>query len=188
MQSNKAMRLRLALATVVLLVVLKFAVVPLWTWQHEMQQQIGIMDMKVARKKNLVNRAEEMDRLLAKAKAAYQQTLSHFYTDFADAQALQLRLQKNIEQSAQKAGITMQSINWLHVSDEDSVKVPVNIRFAATPDKMYQLIADMENSPYFVTIERLRVDGGGNRSEIQVDLDASAYGMKKALDDDAAEK
>ena len=188
MQSNKTFRLRLALTVVLTLVFFKFVVLPMWSWREGVMQQVVAMDMKVKRKRNLVANADEMDDLLAEARTSSQQATTLFHTDFSDAQALQLRLQKRIEDSARQYGIEVQSINWLHVSGDDIIKVPVNIRFETTPEKMYQLIAGIENSKYFVTIERLRVDGGSNRTEVRVDLDASAYGIKKALDNDPAEK
>jgi Tfp pilus assembly protein PilO len=169
-------RLKAALAAVLVVCVIRFGLVPLFDWHDSAMAKIKVLQGAVARKKALLANEGRLNELLEQARASFNETAQWLYLDVPDAQALQLRLQQELETLALAAGIRIGTTTWLSPSPGDIVQAPVKVRCEGAPDQLMRFIQRIETGERFLTIDRLVITAQGRTSTVTAELDVSAYG------------
>jgi len=164
---SPALRLPLLLALGVLL--LAALLPPFLRWQRSLEEEIARRQQVAAREQALAGSQARLEAELQKASAAYTAAARYFYRDFADARALQLKLQKKVEQLAAASRIKLKSCDWLLPVTGFPLQVPLKLRFEARPGELVSFLHALENDSYFYTIDHLMVG-----------CDLSAYGIGPA--------
>ena len=125
--ANVSWRLKAGLAVVLLLVLVRFVLFPLFDWQDETIQKVQILQKAVAQKKALSGNEKEINDLLEQARSSFENTAKLFVKDFSDAQSLQLVMQKEVERLAAASGVQIKRTNWLYPSEGEIVQAPIKI-------------------------------------------------------------
>lgn len=180
MTENMNLRIKIGLIGIVILSVMKFAYFPLMDWKENALSKIHILNRSVSMKEKLVGSEKQIDGKLLEATKAYEEGLALFGHDFPDPQALQLRIQKRIENLVASRGITLKSTDWLYPSEGDIVRAPVKVRCEGTPYSIIELIKAIETDPRFLTVDRIKIVSRGQQSHfVAAEIDVSGYGVNK---------
>ena len=172
-------RLKAGITLALILVLVKFALVPLYAWQDETLDMIQVLQKGLAQKKALMGNEQRIDELLKRSESALEEVLTYYYQDFSDPQSLQLLLQKEIEQLSSASDVKIKSKDWLPLSAGDIIRAPIKIRCEGIPASLFGFISAIENADHFFTVDRLTLTSQGKSSMIQADMDISAYGIQR---------
>jgi len=137
-------QVKAGLAVAALLVLTKFGLVPLYEWRNETLQRIKSLKESVAVKKALVGKKSEYQPLLNKAKTSCETVLQFYYHDFPDPQALQLRLQKEMERLSSSCNVKIKSTEWLYPAKGNVVQAPIKLICEAPINDIVRLIGAVE--------------------------------------------
>ena len=172
-------RLKAGLGVALLLILVRFVLTPLYEKQDATIQRVQVLQQAVAKKKNLIGNEEKIDALLEETQSSLEDVLKYYYQDFSDTQALQLTLQKEIEELASSQGIKIGRKDWLYPSEGEIVQVPIKIMCESEPQKIMGFLSAVENAERFFSVDRLRITSQGNSSTIRAEIDVSGYGIPK---------
>jgi len=172
-------RLKAGLVVALLLILVRFVLTPLYEKQDATIQRVQVLQQAVAKKKNLIGNEEKIDALLEETQSSLEDVLKYYYQDFSDTQALQLTLQKEIEELASSQGIKIGRKDWLYPSEGEIVQVPIKIMCESEPQKIMGFLSAVENAERFFSVDRLRITSQGNSSAIRAEIDVSGYGIPK---------
>ena len=81
------------------LVILKFVILPFFSWKGDVIDEITLLKRAVAHKKAFAGSESKINEVFQKVKDSFEQSASFYYRDFTDVRSIQLTLQKNIEKS-----------------------------------------------------------------------------------------
>ena len=174
-------QLKAGLATAALLALIKFGLVPLYEWRGETLERIESLKESVAVKKALIGKKSGFEALLAEAKSSYQVLGRFYYKDFTDAQGLQLKLQKAVEQLSSSCNVEIKSTEWLYASKEEVVQASIKLICEAPVDNIIKLIALLETDRKFLSIDRLQIISRSAATLVRAEICLSAYGVIGAL-------
>ena len=172
-------RLKAGLVVALLLILVRFVLTPLYEKQDATIQRVQVLQQAVAKKKALIGNEEKIDALLEETQSSLEDVLKYYYQDFSDTQALQLTLQKEIEELASSQGIKIGRKDWLYPSEGEIVQVPIKIMCESEPQKIMGFLSAVENAERFFSVDRLRITSQGNSSAIRAEIDVSGYGIPK---------
>jgi hypothetical protein len=172
-------QVKAGLAAVLLLVVIKFVLVPLSKWQDETIQKIQVLQTAVAKKEALIGNEKEIDKLLKKAESSHTETAKHYKTDFSDSKSLQFKLQAQMEKLAKKSGIEITNTKWLFPSEGEIIQAPIRISCEGNPKKIIHFLSLIENGRHFTSVDILRIRSRDNSPIIRAEIHVSTYGLKK---------
>ena len=173
------LKYKIAAGCVLLLLTVQYGLVPLYNWQASLRAHVQKLNRSLSRKKDLLGHMDGIQERWQRMSTRLQETEHYYQSDFTDAQALQLNLQKKIEGMCAEAGIKISNVNWLPVSESSIVRAPVKFRLEITPGKFYRLIHNLENDPLFYSIDILRITTRPDSETFTAELDVSAYGINK---------
>jgi len=171
-------QLKAGFATVAILALIKFGLVPLYEWRGETLERIESLKESLAVKRGLVGMKTGFKVLSVKAKSAYDEVLGAYYQDFTDPQSLQLILQKEMERLASVCNVKIASTDWLYVSKEGVVQAPIKLICTGAVDDIIRFIAAVEAGKKFVSIDRLQITSRSGAELVKAEIDISAYGIK----------
>ncbi len=171
--------MKVGVTLALILVLVKFALVPLYAWQDETLDMIQVQQKGLAQKKALIGNEQKIDELLKRSESALGELLKYYYQNFSDPQSLQLLLQKEMEQLSVASEVKIDSKDWLPPSAGDITKAPIKIRCEGIPASLFGFISAIENADHFFTVDRLTLTSRGKSSMIQADMDISAYGVQR---------
>lgn len=172
-------RLKAGLVVALLLILIRFVLTPLYEKQDETIQRVKVLQQAVAKKKALIGNEEKIDALLEQTKSSLEDTLKYYYQDFSDTQALQLTLQKEIEDLTSSQGIKIERKDWLYPSEGEIVQVPIKIICESEPQKIMGFLSAVENAERFLSVDRLKITSKGSSSTVRAEIDVSGYGIPK---------
>jgi Tfp pilus assembly protein PilO len=170
-------RLKAGLVVAVLLILIRFVLTPLYERQDETIQRVKVLQQAIAKKKALIGNEEKIDVLLEETKSSLEGILKYYYQDFSDTQALQLTLQKKIEELASSQGFKIDRKDWLYASEGAIVQVPIKIICESEPRKIMGFLSAIENAERFFSVDRLKITSQGNSSAVRAEMDVSGYGV-----------
>ncbi len=172
-------RVKAGLIVISGIVLVKFGLLPLYEWQDDTMQRIRVFKRAVAQKKALIGNESRLNDTLQKAESFYKAAAQFYFQDFAEPQALQLMMQKEIEHSAASIGIKIKSTDWLPPSEGYIVQVPIKIRCEATPDQILKFLQNIESGKRFFSVDRLKLSTRSQSAPLSAELYVSAYGVKE---------
>lgn len=172
-------QLRVGLAVVALLALIKFGWIPLFDWREETLLRINLLKESVGVKKALIGKKSDFQALLAGAKSSDEALSRFYYKDFTDPQSLQLRLQKQVERLASSHNVEIKSTEWLYASEGDVVRAPIKLVCAASVDDIIRLVAELETDRKFLSVDRLRMISRPTAALVNAEMNLSAYGIKE---------
>lgn len=172
-------RLKAGLVVALLLILIRFVLTPLYEKQDATIQRVQVLQQAVAKKKALIGNEKKIDALLEETQSSLEDVLKYYYQDFSDTQALQLTLQKEIEELASSQGVKIGRKDWLYPSEGEIVQVPIKIMCESEPQKIMGFLSAVENAERFFSVDRLRITSQGNSSTIRAEIDVSGYGVPK---------
>lgn len=172
-------RIKAGLAIAGVLVFAQFVLTPFYQWQDQRLENLQSLARSVYKKKALLGNDDKLNQVLEKGKASVEQTLLYFYPNIAEAQALQLTLQKDIEKLSALNNIRIMSLDWLHPVEGEVIQSPIKIVCDGSANHVLAFIAAIEASERFVSIGSLKINSAGKADKIGVTMEISAYGLKK---------
>lgn len=172
-------RVKAGLAIAGVMIFAQFVLTPFFEWQDQRMENLQALTRNVYKKKALLGKGEMLIQSLEKGKAAAEQTMNYFYADVADAQVLQLTLQKDIETLSAQHSIKIMSMDWLHPVEGEVIQSPIKIIGEGSANHALSFIAAIEASERFVSIDSLKINSSGKADKIGVTMEISAYGLKK---------
>ena len=104
--NNLSWRLKAGIILALILIVVRFALLPLYEWQDGVLDIIHVQQKSLAQKKALIGNEKEIDGLLKKSRTALENVMNRYYHDFSDPQSLQLTLQKEMERLSALSEVT----------------------------------------------------------------------------------
>ena len=104
--------------------------------------------------------------------------MSLFYTDFTDTQAIQLHLQKELEQLSLSTGLKIINTDWLYPSEGDIIQAPIKINLEATMEQLVRFIHGIESGKRFLSVDNLKIVSKARSSTLRAELIVSAYGIR----------
>jgi Tfp pilus assembly protein PilO len=161
------------------LIFVQFVLTPFYEWQDQRLENLQTLMRSVYKKKALLGKGDMLNQVLEKGKAVIEQTMQNFYPDTADAQALQLTLQKDIENLSAQNSIKIMSMDWLHPVEGKVIQSPIKIFGEGSANHVLSFIQAIEASERFVSIDSLKINSSGKADKIGVTMEISAYGLKK---------
>ena len=171
-------RLKAGIILALILIVVRFALLPLYEWQDGVLDIIHVQQKSLSQKNALIGNEIEIDALLKKSKTALENVMNRYYQDFSDPQSLQLTLQKEMERLSAASDVKINSKDWLYLSEGEIIQAPIKIRCEGNPASVFSFISAIENAEYFFTVDRLTMNSRGTSSMIQAEMDISAYGVQ----------
>ncbi|MEI6102255.1 MAG: type 4a pilus biogenesis protein PilO [Eubacteriales bacterium] len=172
-------RIKAGLSIAGVLLFVQFVLTPFYEWQDQRLENLQTLMRSVYKKKALLGKGDMLNQVLEKGKASVAQTMRYFYADVAEAQALQLTLQKDIEKLSALNSIRIMSMDWLHPVEGEVIQSPIKIICDGSIDHVLAFIAAIEASERFVSIGSLKINSSGKADKIGVAMEISAYGLKK---------
>lgn|GEM_PF-1981303 len=172
-------RIKAGLAIAGVLVFAQLVLTPFYQWQDQRLENLQSLARNVYKKKALLGNDDKLNQVLEKGKASVEQTLRYFYANVAEAQALQLTLQKDIEKLSALNSIRIVSLDWLHPVEGEVIQSPIKIVCDGSANHVLAFIAAIEASERFVSIGSLKINSAGKADKIGVTMEISAYGLKK---------
>lgn len=170
-------QLQVALLLVLSFCFMNYGIAPVFQWQESTLQQIVTLKRAVNRKRNLVDRADQMTEMLHKAMASLEHSKKYFFNGLPDVQALQLKAQKVIEQNALNNEVQITSTDWLFASEGAIVKAPLRMRCSAEFKSLMHFIFELEKNPHFFAIESINIRPMSKSNELMVEMEISAFGI-----------
>ncbi len=181
MTGGSSSRIKWGLALVVVLLILKAGLDPLFQWRDSMMTDIQRLKGTIAKKEALLQHRDTLEEQRKMAKASLEKLAGMYVTDYKDAQALQLGLQQTIEALAKKHNIAIERTDWLPVLPGKVLKAPVKVRFSGLPDNVLAFLSNLENQHTFVAIDILKLYAKPDMPELTGEIDVAAYGVDNAL-------
>ena len=172
-------QVKAGLAAAGVLIFVQFVLTPFYQWQDQRLENLQTLMRSVYKKKALLGKGDMLNQVLEKGNAAVGQTMRYFYADIADAQALQLTLQKDIEKLSALNSIKIVNMDWLHPVEGEVIQSPIKIICEGSANHVFAFIAAIEASERFVSIGSLKINSSGKADKIGVTMEISAYGLKK---------
>ena len=170
-------RVKAGLAFALLLILIRFGLLPVYERQNETVDRIKVLQQAVAKKRALVGNETKIDTVLQEMESSLEDILKYYYQSFSDTQALQLTLQKEIEALASSQDVKITRTDWLHPSEGQVVQVPIKIACEAEPQKIMEFLSAIENADRFFSVDRLKIISRGRSSTIKAEIDVSGYGV-----------
>lgn len=178
-----SLKYKLAISGVLLLLVVQYGLLPLYDWRDEVITHVQKLNRSVARKKDLLSHTDDIRKTWQSAETQVKEVEKYYQPGYADTQALQLGLQKKLEKICSEAGAKVLNMDWLPVSEGDVTQAPLKVRMEAAPDNLYKILYDIENDPFFYSVDIMRITARSTSESLIAEMDISSYGIpkKKAL-------
>ena len=178
-----SLKYKLAISGVLLLLVVQYGLLPLYDWRDAVIVHVQKLNRSVMRKKELLAHTDEIRKTWQSAETQIKAVEKYYQSGYADNQALQLGLQKKLEKICSETGAKVMNMDWLPVSEGDVTQAPLKVRMEVLPDKLDKILYDIENDPFFYSIDIIRITARPTSESLIVEMDISSYGIpkKKAL-------
>ncbi len=178
-----SLKYKLAVAGFLLLLVVQYGLLPLYEWRDAVVVHVQKLNRSVARKKDLLSHTDEIRKTWQSAESQIKEVEKYYQSGYADNRALQLGLQKKLEKICSEAGAKIMNMDWLSVSEGDVTQAPLKVRMEVVPDRLYKILYDIENDPFFYSVDIMRITARPTSEPLIVEMDISSYGIpkKKAL-------
>lgn len=178
MSSRSSLRIQQGFLIILVLVIIKFVVLPFLNWKCDAITEIELLKKAVAHKKAFIDTESQVNRDLQNVKGAFERAAAFYYTDFSDIRAIQLKLQKDIEKICLSAGINVKNTDWLHPSGGTIISVPIKIMMEADLNRLVKFIRAIESHSRFLTLDNLKINSMQNSALLSIMLEVSAYAFK----------
>lgn len=156
-------RVRIGLAIIAALVVVRFAIVPWLGWQAERVDAIRTMERKLASIQARLDQQAQLQQTLGSLRAREAELTERFFTEAA-ADDLQLKIQGMIEDLVREQGLEIQRSDWRQVTTDSLIRAPLTLVVAGPVDGVAGLVSAIESQPRFLAIEQLDMRRAGSRS------------------------
>ncbi|MBN1227271.1 MAG: type 4a pilus biogenesis protein PilO [Deltaproteobacteria bacterium] len=178
MLDKSSLLIRQGLAVVLGLVIIKFAVLPFFSWKGDAVDEITLLKRSIAHKKAFVGSEPRINKDLQNMKDAFEQAASFYYSDFSDIRSIQLKLQKDIENVSLSAGVNVKNTDWIHPSGETIISVPIKIMMETDIDRLVKFIKAIESHNKFLSIDNVKINSAQNSLLLSVMLEVWAYAFQ----------
>jgi Tfp pilus assembly protein PilO len=178
MLAKSSLLIRQGLAVVLGLVIIKFAVLPFFSWKGDTVDEITLLKRSIAHKKAFAGSEPSINKDLQNMKGAFEQAAAFYYSDFSDIRSIQLKLQKDIEKISLSAGVNVKNTDWIHPSGETIISVPIKIMMETNIDRLVKFIKAIESHNKFLSIDNVKINSMQNSPLLRVMLEVWAYAFQ----------
>lgn len=148
------------LIVLVILVVVKFIVVPIIEWQEGLILENESYQSRIDRVQGLSENRERLQQSLNTVEKQQQlaQSLVHQYSDEA---TFKLKLQKLLDSYAAKYNVKVSNVNWLttvEMIDGAIIKFPIRMKVRGPTSKVVQFINYLESLSPIIDVDALNLN------------------------------
>ncbi|MCV2883289.1 hypothetical protein OE749_01090 [Aestuariibacter sp. AA17] len=122
-----------------ILLLAKFAVVPILSWQQEYAERIVYQQKRVAKGEAAIANQAQTASLLKKLQNDVSSLQAQFYPS-GDNAALKLKIQKTVEQLASEHNITMSNFGWGYSGEVPDTNISRHVMSFQFSGKTYDLL------------------------------------------------
>lgn len=177
MSTKSSWHIRLGLAIALGIVIIKFGIIPFYSWKFDVIDEIKLFKKSVARKQAFIGSESKVNEALQNVKDSFEQAVGFYYNDFSDVRSIQLKLQKDIEKISLSTGVNIKNTDWVYPSGGNIVQMPIKIMMDTKLDRLVHFIKAIENDNKFLSADNLQITSRQNSSVLSVMLEVSAYGI-----------
>lgn len=175
-------RMRLLLGVVGLLLLLRFGLSPLLTWQEETRDAIALLQRQAARTQGMQARLQEMEAAITRHEQAIA-ALATLYHVTRDAQSMQLLAQKEIEQWVEKEGLKLERVGWGRTPAGEVFSSSMELALEGEYAGVRRFLQQLEGASHFYTLPSLMVTGDRRHAGgVKVKMDLVAHGQAPGAD------
>lgn len=146
---------QLTLSVIAVLALIKFLLLPLFSWQNEMLNSINKQNSQLVKGLYLLENQAELTNQLQGLKQVNSKQLQLIASSESSSIAYQLNVQKKVERLLEKYQLTSRSANWLNVIERGSVEEQrLEISLRGSVKQFIEFISEVEQqSPKLALIE-----------------------------------
>jgi Tfp pilus assembly protein PilO len=155
------------LSLVVLLVIAKFIIIPIFTWQNELIADIGLLTNK-QQKINEVLTNKSRNQQLGEQLLSTLKPVEALFFPYQTESSFKLSQQKMLEALLAKYSLKIDNVGWQVTTYFDAlaiVRYPIQIRFTGNTANTIQFIAAIEANSRHIEISELNLTLKGQRGE-----------------------
>ena len=136
------------LATLAAIVILKFVIFPLWTWQNEILRELQAKNLKLSKLSSVIANHENLRSQLTEIESDMQ-TLTQLF--FLNQETIKLSVQKQIENMFEKNSVKIEGFNWVFDSENGVVRsLRASIKYSGSTRDVIKTFWDLFQIPHLL--------------------------------------
>jgi len=166
-----------ALLILVLVMLIRLIWIPAMTWQEEALSRIAQLQKGLAKLESLEKNRGQLESTVQSSEECLGNLEAFFHPGSTTPEALQLEVQKSLDDLAKQSGLKVERVEWLYVNeDEFMIRTPLRIVFRSSLSQLYNYIFQVESQPHFYTVDSMQLSQLP-KGELHGTLEISAYNL-----------
>jgi Tfp pilus assembly protein PilO len=150
---------------------------PIVTWQEEAEARIAQLQKNLSKLESLEKNRHDLESALKSSEECIGNLQTYFHPDASTPEALQLEVQKSIEDLAGQNGLKVERMEWMYVNEDGLIiQTPLRIIFRATLSQAYNFIFQLETRDQLYTLDGIQLNLAA-KGELHGTLEISAYNL-----------
>ncbi len=170
------------LATLAAIVILKFVIFPLWTWQNEILEELQAKNLKLSKLSSVIANHENLRSQLTEIESDMQ-TLTQLF--FLNQETIKLSVQKQIENMFEKNSVKIEGFNWVFDSENGVVRsLRASIKYSGSTKDVIKTFWDLFQIPQVIDQLEWRsrfVAGNDSLGNVSGDLTLEFFAISEAV-------
>lgn len=142
----------------VLLVAMKFIVMPIIEWQNNKQVELQLSDKRLAKSQFAIANQDAIQPLIEKLQEQVQRTTVRLYPH-QNENAFKLAQQKELETLVSDLGLKVNGIGWLNstITDNGIIQYQMQLNVSGDGVKIPQLFAAIEGGKHWIAVDDFNI-------------------------------
>lgn len=170
------------LATLAAIGIFKLVIVPLWTWQNEILEDLQAKNLKLSKLSSVISNHENLRSQLNEIQSDMQMLTQLF---FLNHDTIKLSVQKEIENMFEKNSVKIEGFNWVFDSENGVVRsLRASIKYSGSTEDVIKTFWDLLQIPQVIDQLEWRsrfVAGNDSLGNASGDLTLEFFAISEAV-------